>query len=38
MIATEDDALDYEQIKEFARLIIDTRGRYRDGGENIVRA
>ena len=38
VIATDHDVLDYEQLEEFAQLIVDARGRYRDGGENIVRA
>ena len=38
VIATDHDVVDYEQLKEFAQLIVDARGRYRDGGENIVRA
>ena len=38
ILTTDHDAFDYEMIREHARLIIDTRGVYRQGGENIVRA
>ena len=38
VIVTDHDALDYEQLRENAQLIIDARGRYRDGGPNIIRA
>ena len=37
IIATDHDKIDYEKIKENSRLIIDTRGRYKVGG-NVVRA
>lgn len=38
ILATDHDALDYELIAKSARLIIDTRGRYRNSVEKIVKA
>ncbi len=38
ILATDHDALDYELIAKSARLIIDTRGRYRSSVEKIVKA
>lgn len=38
VIATDHDVVGYEQLEEFAQLIVDARGRDRDSGENIVRA
>ena len=38
LIATNHDAFDYEMIRERAKLIVDTRGVYRETAENIVRA
>jgi len=38
LIATNHDAFDYEMIREHARLVVDTRGVYRQPAPNIVRA
>lgn len=38
LIATDHDAFDYDMIKECARLIIDTRGRYSVTASHIVKA
>lgn len=38
LLATDHDAFDYEFIRRQSRLIIDTRGVYRDGGSNVVSA
>jgi UDP-N-acetyl-D-glucosamine dehydrogenase len=38
VIATDHDSFDYEAIKKHARLIIDTRGRYSEPAENIIKA
>jgi UDP-N-acetyl-D-glucosamine dehydrogenase len=38
LIATNHDAFDYDMIREHARLVVDTRGVYRQPAPNIVRA
>ncbi len=38
LLATDHDGFDYAMIREHARLIVDTRGVYADGGANIVKA
>jgi UDP-N-acetyl-D-glucosamine dehydrogenase len=38
VIGTNHDAFDYDQLKQHAKLIIDTRGVYRDASENVVNA
>jgi UDP-N-acetyl-D-glucosamine dehydrogenase len=38
VVGTNHDAFDYTQIKEHARLVVDTRGVYRGTSENIVHA
>jgi len=38
LIATDHDDFDYEMIKAHARIIVDTRGVYREPADNIVRA
>ena len=38
LIATNHDAFDYDLIKKHAKLIVDTRGVYRERGRNIVKA
>ena len=38
LLATDHDSFDFESIKRHARLIVDTRGRYLDKAENVVRA
>lgn len=38
LLLTDHSSFDYGMIKENAPLLIDTRGKFRDGGENIVRA
>ena len=38
VLATDHDRFDYELIRRAARQIIDTRGRYREPGEHIIRA
>ena len=38
VIATDHDAFDYDLIKANARLIVDSRGRYREPADHIVKA
>ena len=38
VVATDHDAFDYELVYEHASLIVDSRGRYRDSTEKVVRA
>jgi len=38
LLATNHDKFDYKLIKQHANLIVDTRGIYREGGSNIVKA
>lgn len=38
LIATDHDGVDYERVKRHARLIVDTRGVYREPAGNIVKA
>jgi len=38
VVGTNHDAFDYTQIREHAKLIVDTRGVYRGASENIVHA
>src|SRR6266480_976991 len=38
LIATNHDAFDYDMIREHARLVVDTRGVYRESAPDIVRA
>lgn len=38
LLATDHDLFDYQMIKENAPLIVDTRGRYKERAEKIVRA
>lgn len=38
VLATDHDAFDYESILKNAKLIVDTRGRYRGARENVVKA
>lgn len=38
VLATDHDKFDYELIKQHARLVIDSRGKYRAPAENIIKA
>ena len=38
LLATNHDAFDYELVRSHAKLIVDTRGVYRDRADNIVKA
>jgi len=38
LLATDHDRFDYDMIKQHARLIIDSRGKYREPAEHIVKA
>jgi len=38
LLATDHEAFDYELIRRHARLIVDTRGAYREAASNVVRA
>ena len=38
VLATDHDGFDYELIGHHARLVVDTRGRYRARAENIIKA
>jgi len=37
IVATDHDAFDYAFIQKHAKLIVDTRGRYRETFENVVK-
>lgn len=37
LIATDHDCIDYDLIKKYGALIVDTRGRYRHHANNVVR-
>ena len=38
LLATDHDGIDYALIRQYARLIVDTRGRYREPATNVVKA
>jgi UDP-N-acetyl-D-glucosamine dehydrogenase len=38
LLATDHDAFDYDFVAQKARLVVDTRGRYQEARENIVKA
>ncbi len=38
IVAADHDAFDYPEIARHAPVVIDTRGRYREPADNIVRA
>jgi UDP-N-acetyl-D-glucosamine dehydrogenase len=38
LIATDHDIFDYEMIQKNSQLIVDTRGRYRDNYQNVIKA
>jgi UDP-N-acetyl-D-glucosamine dehydrogenase len=38
LLATDHDRFDYDLIREHAKLIVDTRGRYARGLPNVVKA
>ena len=38
VIVTDHDAIDYELIARHARLVVDTRGRYRERPDNVIPA
>jgi UDP-N-acetyl-D-glucosamine dehydrogenase len=38
VLVTDHDAFDYDLIGRHAKILVDTRGRYRDAAANIVRA
>ena len=38
LLATDHDGFDYALIRQHARLIVDTRGRYREPAANVVKA
>lgn len=38
LIATDHDGVDYELLQRHARLVVDTRGVYRDQKDNVVKA
>ena len=38
LLATDHDKFDYKLIKQHAALIVDTRGKYKEGNSNIVKA
>jgi UDP-N-acetyl-D-glucosamine dehydrogenase len=38
LIATDHDAFDYDLVLQHAKLIVGTRGRYRELAPNIIRA
>jgi UDP-N-acetyl-D-glucosamine dehydrogenase len=38
LIATDHDAFDYEMIQKHSKIVVDTRGRYRDDHPNVFRS
>jgi UDP-N-acetyl-D-glucosamine dehydrogenase len=38
LLATDHDGFDYEALKTHARLIVDTRGRYLESADNVVKS
>ena len=38
ILATDHDNIDYEALKQNAQLIVDTRGRYKETADNIIKA
>lgn len=38
VLTTDHDAFDYDLIREYAKLIVDSRGRYREPAGNIIKA
>lgn len=38
LIATDHDLFDYEMIRQNSRLVVDTRGRYRQAFDNVVKS
>jgi UDP-N-acetyl-D-glucosamine dehydrogenase len=38
LLATDHDGVDYDLVKLAARLIVDTRGVYREASPNVVKA
>ena len=38
VLATDHDAFDYDLVGQYAKLIIDTRGRYGKEAQNIIKA
>ncbi|MEZ4440115.1 MAG: nucleotide sugar dehydrogenase [Polyangiaceae bacterium] len=38
VISTDHAAVDYDLLREHAKIVVDTRGVYREGGPNIVKA
>ena len=38
LLVTDHDAFDYDLVRRHARLLVDTRGRYREAGGNLVKA
>ena len=38
LIATDHDIFDYEMIQKNSQLIVDTRGRYRNNYQNVIKA
>ncbi|CRH75753.1 nucleotide sugar dehydrogenase [Chlamydia trachomatis] len=38
VLATDHDKFDYELIKNASRLIVDSRGKYRDVADHIIKA
>lgn len=38
VLLTDHNGFDYDLIRQHASILVDARGKYRDGGPNIVRA
>ena len=38
LLATDHDKFDYKMIKKYAKLIIDSRGKYPESAANIIKA
>ena len=38
LLATDHDSFDYGMLENTAKLLVDTRGRYKEPRENIIRA
>jgi UDP-N-acetyl-D-glucosamine dehydrogenase len=38
ILATDHDAFDYKLIRQYSKLIVDTRGRYRENSAHVIKA
>jgi UDP-N-acetyl-D-glucosamine dehydrogenase len=38
LLATDHDDFDYDQLQQYAKILVDTRGRYANGHDNVWQA